>query len=103
MLKNEKKGRKEGWERGKGFFCGQVGKSVLLLTFSKKSSIMCLCDSGASFRWRGKNKLKETPLQKKGSEEPIGNAGSESLFHIFWTVFSARFFFASQVGTFVWC
>ena len=33
--------------------CGQVGKFVLLLTFSKSQLKMHLYDSRASFRWRG--------------------------------------------------
>ena len=35
---------------------------------------------------------RETPLERKGSEEPIGNADSEQLFNIFWSVISVRRF-----------
>ena len=82
---------------------GQICDPVDLLN---ESSIVCWYDSGASFRWRGKNKQKETPLQRKGSEESVGSADSEQLFNNFWSVFSMRcvfFFLQTRLGKFVWC
>ena len=62
---------------------GQVGKSVPRLTFSKShqscvGTTPVLLSVGVV-----KTNQKETPLQKKGSEEPIGNAESEQLLNMF--------------------
>ena len=80
-----------------------MGKSVPLLNFSKSrqscvGTTPVLLSVGVV-----KNKHKETPLERKGSEEPVRNADSEQLLNIFWSVSSVQCFFFLQTRWAILC
>ena len=80
---------------GCNFFCGQVDKSVTLLTFSKShqscvGTTPVLLSVGVV-----KTNRRKRHFKGKSSKKPIGNADSEQLFNFVWSVCAAQCFFGS--------